>query len=348
MKNWILALGALSVVSGCSPIVLEPLSGTQAAETPVVPGTPTVGGDGGNIVLAQRASDVNWQTGEGFWPSLPPWQPDSLVLFFSTDAQQCAQPLLGQRCLGSGQFWQEVIIVPPVLAHPGLIDLTDSRISEFSTATLPDGSATCGGGGYSGPGRSGTLELIGDGASTLSAKLTDVESIMSHSIVDGVDQGLISLDGVYTGQLCGALPSYPPTPALAIRGADAPAGSGTPTPAADSLLVALGTLPDTCADPWAADDCTLASRLTFTLPAALQKPGMIDLSDPAIAASVTRRASGGSSVCEPPSGPFTQGTIEILSSDAAGLTFKVYQAFTPPSDSAPVFFDGLYSATICP
>lgn len=348
MKNWILALGALSVVSGCSPIVLEPLSGTQAAETPVVPGAPMVGGDGGNIVLALRAADVNWQSGGSALPYLPAWEPDSLVLFFSTDAQQCGQPLLGQRCLGSGPFWQEVLVIPPVLAHPGLIDLTDSRISEYSTATLPAESVTCSGGGYSGPGRRGTLELIGDGSPMLTAKLTNVRSIMSNAIVDGVDQGVISLDGVYTGQLCGTLPTYPPIPALAIRGVDAPPGSGTPTPAADSLLVALGTLPDTCADPWAAADCTLASRLTFTLPAALQKPGVIDLSDPAIAAAVTLHASSGSSVCEPPSGPFTQGKIEIVSIDAGGLTFRVYQASTPASDIAPVFFDGLYSATICP
>lgn len=341
MKNWILALGALSVVgSGCSPVVLEPLQGTQSPESPAVPATTSGGGAGGPTLLAMRGGDVIWNANSSFSPeNTEPWSnPDSLVLFFSIDPQECSAPVLARRCTGAAPFWQLVIAIPPELDHPGSIDLQDYRINVYWAASLPDGTMACGNGEYLGPLFAGTLEIISDGSTSLSVKLSD-----------GVNVNGTVIDGDYTGQLCGALPPVsPPTPALAIRGVDlpaAPGGGATPDP--DSLVVFLGTLPDTCQDPWAAADCTTASRLTFTLPLALQKPGLINLSDPAIAATYTVAASLGSSSCGQPSGPFANGTIEILSSDAGGLTFKVYQSF-PGATSPSLAFDGLYSASICP
>lgn len=352
MKNWILALGALSVVgSACNPVVLDPLKATPGA---VIPGDTTTsgGGNGGRVVLAMRSGDINWQDPDDFHPDGVPWSnPDSLVLFFGTDAQECSNPVLVHRCLGSGPFWQEVFILPPELAHPGLINLIDPRIAQYSNAFWPNGTTMCGSKGYWGKGRSGTLELISDGLTTLSAKLAGVEGVGSGAVIDGVDQGPLFIDGTYTGDLCGAPPPFAPaTPALAIRGMDLPAGpGGMVTPEPDSLVVFLGTLPDTCQDPWAAADCTSAARLSFTLPAALQKPGVLTLSDPALGATYTDAATSGSSTCAQSSWKPTNSTVEILTSDAGGLTFKVYNASLNGTASGGwLAFDGLYSAPICP
>jgi hypothetical protein len=344
MKNWILALGALSVVSGCSPIVLEPLKGTQSAETPVVPGpTPT----DGHTILAIRGGDVLWNEKDDFGLAHDVFwsDPDSLVLFFSSDFQQCNDPVLARRCLGAAPFWQAIVAIPPELARPGLIDLQDPRIRGYTSLSAMDGTPACGGGGGLGPLSTGTLEILESGPAGLALKLSG----------GAPGFGNVMLDGEYTAQICGTLAAaLPPTPALAIRGSDLPAGSGGSSsgggapPDPDSLLVVLGTLPDTCSDPLAAADCTTASRLTFTLPPALQKPGIIDLSDPSIAATYTVAASSASSSCGPPSGPLVEGTVEILTSDASGLTFKVYRSFSSWSQSVPFYFDGLYAASICP
>ncbi len=51
----------------------------------------------------------------------------------------------------------------------------------------------------------------------------------------------------------------------------------------------------------------------------------------------------------PPAGPLVKATIEILSSDAGGLTFKLYQStddITAPNRRRS--FDGLCSASMCP
>jgi hypothetical protein len=142
----------------------------------------------------------------------------------------------------------------------------------------------------------------------------------------------------------------PPTPAYAFHGGDLPAApGGDPPPPADSLVVFLGTLPDACTDPWFTINCTAGARLTFTLPLALQTPGVIDLADPAISAKFIVQEASGGSACAPPAGPPPNGTIEILSNGAGGLTFKIYQSsWTSGPYIGWLAFDGLYSAAICP
>lgn len=130
---------------------------------------------------------------------------------------------------------------------------------------------------------------------------------------------------------------------------DATARAAAKTPATDSLVVFLGSLPDACQEPWFTINCSTGPRLTFTLPLALQTPGVINLSDPAIAAADIVEASTGGASCAPPAGPLLNGTVEILSSDAGGLTFKVYQSSS--DNLAPgwwLAFDGLCSASFCP
>lgn len=342
MKSWILTVGAMAMAgSACNRVVLEPLKGTQAvaAETP-----------SGSTVLAIRGSDVDWQ-GLTF-PGANGWtwtDPDTLVLFFSSDAQVCGEDALAPRCVGATPFWQMIIAIPPQLDRDGPIDLNDDHISTLFEATDMDGTLDCGGVGTYGPVLLGTLTLTGAGTAAVSAQLDGVTAVTRHIP-----------DGVYTPQICGALPPVqPPTPALAFHGADLPAApGGGPTPAADSLVVFLGTLPDTCQDPWAAAQCSSVwvTRLSFTLPLALQTPGLINLADPAIAATYTIPVSDQGGPCGPPTGPYPNGTIEILSSDAGGLTFKIYQSSreagvyqsSPDGASARFSFDGLYTASICP
>ena len=328
--------------------MLDPLNDTQSPATLAEP-IPLSHG----VVLAMRGGDVNWQENFALSPmGGKPWSdPDSLVLFFSLDAQECSNPVLAGHCSTDAPFWQLVLGIPPELARPGLIDLSDQRITEYTSITEFTGAMPCSSSGDEGTSQWGNLELINDG-SALSAKLRDFPKFGPG---EGPKVGQISypqnIDGDYTAQTCGTLaPLAPSTPALAIRGADL-----SPSPAdfhitpADSLAVFFGTLPDTCQDPWAAADCTKATRLSFTLPLALQKPGVISLADPAIAATYTAAAAGGTSACGLPTGPLELGTVEILSLDADGLTFKIYKSTAFDTTlTRPLFLDGLYHAPICP
>jgi hypothetical protein len=335
MKNWIVALGALAMVgSGCSPVVLEPLEGTQDPIATV----------SGSTVLAIRGGAANWQDNFELAPGKgAPWSdPDSLVLFFSSDPQVCSDPVLANRCVGAPPFWQTVIAIPPELNHPGLIDLHDPRINGYSVLSAFDDAFACSGGGARGSILSGTLELIGDGSTSLSVKIEGSGKLFAPTE---------DLDGDYTCQLCGELPPVPPpTPAFAVRGADLPPGIVTAaTPDPDSLVVVLGLSSDACANSLATADCSTSSRLTFTLPLSLQMPGVLSLSDPAIAAAYTLAGSGGSAICGQPDGSLVSGTIEILDSDAAGLTFKIYQSLSETTvPDSRLAFDGLYVASICP
>jgi hypothetical protein len=297
-------------------------------------------------LLAIRGGDAVWNDKGSYASSGEPWKdPDSLVLFFSSDIQECSDPVLAHRCVGSSPFWQTVVAIPPELARPGLIDLRDHRIIGYSHVSVIDGSLDCGGGEGFGPILSGTLEIISSGPSSLSVKLRDGVKNVGGAVIDGD----------YTAQLCGVPPlNSTPTPALAIRGADLPPAPGsTPpggdaTPDPDTLFVVVGTLPSTCQDPWSSTNCTTGSRLAFSLPLALQQPGLLDLSDPAIAATYTVTGPGSAATCDQPSGAFVGGTIEILSSDANGLSFEVYGSHSDVPGGGTVDFDGLYAASICP
>jgi len=248
--------------------VLEPLKGTQAAETP-----------SGSTVLAFRGGDVNWQDNCPLSVPNELWtDPDTLVLFFSSDAQECSNPVLAGRCVGATPFWQTIIAIPPELDRNGPIDLHDLRINAYSMPRDMDGTLDCGGGGRFGPILNGTLTLTGAGSPSLSVKLDGVTRLGSQIP-----------DGMYTPRVCGVLPP----------------GSPPPRPRTRSTA-------------------------------------RINLSDPAIAAAYIVEASTGGASCAPPADPLPNGTVEILSSDAGGLTFKVYQSSS--DNRAPgwwLAFDGL-------
>jgi hypothetical protein len=345
MKTWIVALGALTsmMATGCDPVVLSPIGPPPAASTP------------GRSMLVMRLSDVNWNyEATPRAEILGPWgDPDAIVFFFSNEAQACETPLLPIHCPVDTTFWQLALAIPPALVRPGIISLLDNRIQLWAQADTPQCALNVGIGGAADISLllGATLELIPNGAG-LTAKLSGGVAPFGTAQSNGVEGpvfGVLS-DGDYTGTFCGTVSlDPPPVPAIAVRGADSPPLPGADSsPDPDALVVFLGTLPDTCEDPLAAADCSWESRLRFTIPPALQMPGVLSLSDPALAATLTVQEQIDSLVCV--NVPATSGTVEILSVDSSGVTFKVFQAHTLPEGSVyqSYTFDGVYWASTCP
>ena len=363
MKSLMMVLGALALVAGgCSPILLEPVEGTEEPSPPSGPGS---------HVLAIRGGDVNWVNKFYQVPDIPPdpapfWtDPDSLVLFFSNDIQECSDPMLAKRCTGPEPERQTMIAIPSKIIRPGLIDLQDPGIVHFATDSYHLGPRSyfswnpgdkqpwCGHSqAFGGGGPDGTLEILSHDSTSVSLRLHGAKYGGSWL---GGDRFTYDIeDGDYTALLCSPFPpAAPPTPAFAIRGANlsgvtgtAPLGGGA-TPDPDTLFVLLGTPPQTCQDSLPSDYCVNDSHLTFRLPLALQKPGLLDLFDPAIAASYSVKEGLGPITCGP-SWPFERGTVEIVSIDASSLSFRVYGSFAHHPLGGSFGLDGLYTAAICP
>jgi hypothetical protein len=261
--------------------------------------------------------------------------PDALAIFFGDKAMACDAPFLGEgvntsSCNPGDAFWQRLIILPPELNRPGVIDLRDMRIFGYEATWL----SSCGGGSGNFPGGQGTLEIVSSDPSSLTVK------------VSGADlQGWGPVDGDYVVSACGALPAAaPPSPAVAARGAAPPGG---PAVDPDTLFIRLGSESASCGDPFAAMACDGDSRLSFTLPASLQKTGVLNLSDPAIGAQHARTPGDGAPSCAAVTGAMSDGSVEILAIDETSVSLRVYRSYV--SDSTGTFeVDGLYTATICP
>ncbi|MGK4005487.1 hypothetical protein WMF31_22875 [Sorangium sp. So ce1036] len=187
--------------SGCHEIWLDPIQGGTwgDAPNPTAPdeteddvdepeddmyvGDPTV------HVIAKRGSDVE----PGSMPiSLDPsWQtPDTLVLIFTNEAHACDEPVIpmqvGVTC-DRAHDWYFILKIPPELNEPGLIDLSDARISFRKEIMFPD----CGGGGGMGFGHGGTLEIVSNDETSLLVRLS------------GVGDQHWPIDGEHTVPLCG-------------------------------------------------------------------------------------------------------------------------------------------------
>ena len=337
MKRWITALGTLAMMSGgCAPTVLDPVHGEGGSSSA---GTTTASGPGSSTALdalAMRAGDL--PSGSGPWPQTP--DPDALVLFFASEAQSCSDPFINMPLnmvpsSSCDPYWQTALLIPPELDRAGLIDLRDPRIGWAASEVF----ASCAGqGGGVTPGTQGTLEILGSDATSVSVTLSG-----------GVKSMMTVIDGSYSAKRCDTAPPVtPPAPAIAILGANLPAADGGATPDPTALYVFLGSAPETCQDPLSDIDCTNTSRLVFSLPASLQQPGTISLSDPAIAATGTVSGSPQSPPCAATTASFTQGTLEISSIDATAISFTVYQSFIPGASVTGGFdADGLYAASIC-
>ncbi|AUX45042.1 uncharacterized protein SOCE26_065230 [Sorangium cellulosum] len=356
MKLWMMSLAAAVMIvnGGCAPIVLG--LGEEPEEEP--------GGEPpSRNAIAVRFGDTSSDPSSaevvlnGLQFQRPP-HPDSLALFFSDSEQECSRPLIGQARNGlafnstSPSFWQIALFIPPELNRPGLIDLRDYRITSYTAVW----ATSLGGGTSTGPGTlatSGgveekTLEIVSSDASSVSVKLhwgTPPWRIKFNGQPYEPD---LDLGGDYTATYCGDPPPPSlPSPGRAVPGAALAAPPGGPTPDPDALHLFLGSAAESCADPWSSIACTGTYRVTLSLPPAYQKPGIFDLTDPAIAASFTRSVSTECAAGDLVTDVFDGGTIEILSIDATGVSCRVYGSHTQLTHGG-FDADGLYAASSCP
>ncbi|WP_437972175.1 hypothetical protein WMF04_24045 [Sorangium sp. So ce260] len=364
MRPWITALVAAVMIvnGGCGPIVLSPVGEEPEEEPEEEPG----GEPPSRSAIAVRFGDLLedpfnrlvLMNGMQF-RRLP--HPDALALFFSDSGQECSRPLIGQGPDGlilppaTYTFWQLALFIPPELNRAGLIDLRDTRITSYGIVwdSLRGGNTAvgAGSGGFFGGVDEKTLEIVSSDASSVSVKLFYGTPPWRLEFNGEPYKPDLDLGGDYTATYCGdpPLPS-PPSPGRAIPGAALAAPPGGPTPDPDALHLFLGSAAESCADPWSPLACTGASRVTLSLPPAHQKPGILDLTDPAIAASFsfTYPASADCASGEPVTGVFDGGTIEILSIDASGVSCRVYGSHTGLTPGFGVFdADGLYTASSC-
>jgi hypothetical protein len=204
MRHWIKAVGALAMmVSGCSAIVLDPLDDDSSGlKTQIKPGAGTAPATPGAVAMPPSAVAMRfseWQIPSNdsslFNVSLVGTtpDPDALVLFFASRSQACAQPAIHfnpgtdpAACAGEA-FWQTILVIPPDLAHPGVVDLDDRSIFVHQVIWM----SSCGGGSGNIPGIPGTLEIVSIDETSVSVKLN-------------LDQlrGWGTQNGDYTASLC--------------------------------------------------------------------------------------------------------------------------------------------------
>lgn len=347
MKRWIMAFGALVAAAsgGCAPIVLDPVDlGPQPVEPePDVPNALAI--RVGDWVFAPTSDDPDEPFGalQNMYQYEP--DPDKIVLFFSDSVQQCSQPVIAppfqqEPCESSDLSWQLIVTIPTSLNRPGLIDLRDPRVRVYKMVWKPPCGAVLAA-SFEEPDQKSTLEIVSSDESAVAVKLSMGSS--KHGFPD--------IDGDYVAARCGTPPpESPPIPAVAMLGADLPAPlKGDPALDPEALYLFFGTEDETCKDPLASTDCTADQRVVLPLPPSLQKPGIIDLADPALAASLQL---GFPENCNSDNGvlhaSFAKGTLEILSIDGSGVSFRVQGSYV----TLGVFdfgfcADGLYAATTC-
>ncbi|WP_438023959.1 hypothetical protein [Sorangium sp. So ce233] len=218
MKRWITAIGTVAMMNGgCDRIVLVPVE-PQPAETEEEQPPPSPN------ALAMRAGD--WPLPRVVSPTFftefpsnlfdPPPHPDALVLVFSESAQECSQPVLrpsSELPADSGAdpryFWQVILVIPPELNQPGLVDLRDDRIGIYHGFWKPPYAGSIGTSPGSGMWRvwstgatldwgksEKTLEIVSSDASSVSVRLDWGEP--------PYDEG--EIDGDYTATYCGDAP----------------------------------------------------------------------------------------------------------------------------------------------
>lgn len=329
MKPIILATLGLSalalVLTACEPVVFDLVvegsgGGSAASATSVT--SSASGGEGSPQALAFRGAEapVGGDLPAG---SAPIGDPESLVLYFGNTSFTCEAPLMSSACDGTMK-WQFVLSIPPELDREGLIYLDDPRIGFSEVITLD----SCGGGGGSGNGFWGTLEILALDATSVSVRLTGTTATSE-----------LAFDGDYVATRCGSVPApAPPTPAIALGGSDVvgnPSSGTGPTADPAALYLYAGSVPGTCEEPAPIVDCGTERQLVLSLPPELQVPGVVALDAPEIDAIY----SGPGTSCGPAT--FDGGTLEISLIDEEAVEFRVL-------GSGYAGFDGLYRAARCP
>jgi hypothetical protein len=366
MKRWMTALGTTLVTmtaAGCAPLVLDPVQRQDStASTSAASGGGTSSGDPapGTTVIAALFKDipVGPPSTQASNPAgyLTGADPDTLVLMWSNEPLSCADPEIGVTCNG-GTVWQGVLAIPPDLVRVGLVDLANPRIRGLSYAYSGEaGSTACsGGGGGGGPLEGGTVEIVSTDSGTITVNLLTGLLGSPGETINGVVSAPVTLQGMYTASRCEPAPTPPaPRAAVAITGANLPAGlPASPTigtsPDPTAIYLFVGTTTQTCADPLSSVGCDGAARMTIAIPAALQVPGTLQLSNPQLATSIEIAADSGTANCTSSvDAAFMAGTLTIHSVDAGGISFSLYQSLTVTTLDVDADLDGLYQAPLCP
>jgi hypothetical protein len=198
MKRCTKVLGTIAVLVtgvGCAPGVID-----HAQQDPGQGDAPA-----GVTTIALLARDLPpGKRVQGLavpWPSVSdpaPFtvDPEALVLMFSNRPEPCADPQIGSD--GANAAWQAMLVVPPDLARPGRLDLSDPRIW-YLVWTYADTGI---GGGYS-DAFGATLDIASADASSVGVKLSGL--VASIDLTPDV-----ILEGSYTIPRCA--PAAAPSP----------------------------------------------------------------------------------------------------------------------------------------
>ncbi len=328
-----------STLAGCSTILLDPIDNsagggptTSSAVTTVTTGTGT--SSPGRYALALNGSDVPPHSLTWNGDFAAPWSnPDNLVLFLSNVDLGCAAPALSSTTCGAGQ-WQTILVIPPELVHVGVIDLRHPSIGVYEL--LYD--ASCNQALGSGNGFWGTLEIV-----------EMPSDHVTFALRDSGGSGHPPANGDYLAHRCTPPPpEAAPKPAFAIRAKDLPADSTISASDPDALVITATTRAETCATAFSPLTCADAERLTVVLPPAKVGVGPVSFQDPTLSARYTVSATQGSPACPEANGALTDGTLDVRTLDASGLSFHLTGTFTPITDFPLFEVDGLYAASMCP
>lgn len=169
-----------TMLGGCNPIDLDPVE-------PEAQDTEQASGPGPNAIA------MSWAQA-GFEPA--DHDPEALILFFSSEAQECADPLVvdhtGGQNGGQGAGWQIYIGVPSDRVQPGVIPLDTAHVHFIALHEWWPSGEVSGVLSNGFPETVGTLEIVSLDAASVSVKLAL--------------QGLVPSDGAisgdYTASLC--------------------------------------------------------------------------------------------------------------------------------------------------
>lgn len=126
-------------------------------------------------------------------------------------------------------------------------------------------------------------------------------------------------------------------------GTTASTGGGEPPPDPDTLEVFIGGQPLACSDPYALS-CGSQWTVSFSLPPALQAPGLYALDATELNAFATETGPGGGEECWWGGGSYWDGTVEVLSIDATQVTVRL----AGTSGLFEFDADGDFTALRCP
>ncbi|WP_433935363.1 hypothetical protein AB3662_11660 [Sorangium cellulosum] len=216
MKRWITAMGAATMMNGgCDPIVLVPVEPQSAEEEPPPPSPNALAMRAGDWPLPPVVSPTFFTEFSSYLLDPPP-HPDALVLAFSESVQECSQPVLRPSTelpadpgADPRSFWQVILVIPPELNQPGVIDLRDDRIGMYHGFWKPPYAGSIG----DSPG-SGAWEVWSTGTTLESGKWEKTLEIVSSdasSVSVKLDWGeppydIGEIDGDYTARYCGHAP----------------------------------------------------------------------------------------------------------------------------------------------